>query len=84
MPIAASENLTEVARAKLVKVLGREQGAQVFDQTLRAMRVETLESPDMLHAFAQHLVRSGGIVGAVGAMLGMMAVMRGAHGEETD
>ncbi len=73
--------LSELARAKLVKVLGPERGRRVYDDTLRAMSVEAIATPDLLYAFSEHLAAMGGIEAAVGALLGVAAVIRGADGK---
>ena len=72
---------TELARAKLVKVLGPEQGTRVFEDTLEQMGVADLATPDELYAFSQLLVSLGGMEAAVGALLGVAAVVRGAAGK---
>lgn len=76
----SQEDLAELARAKLVKMLGQEQGVRVYDATMRELGLERLASPDVLHAFSRRLAQRGGIIAAAGAMLGLMAVMRGAQG----
>lgn len=81
-PSASSEgSLSELARAKLVKVLGPERGRRVYEDTLRALSLEAISSPDLLYAFSEHLVAKGGIEAAVGALLGVAAVIRGADGK---
>jgi hypothetical protein len=47
------------------------------------MRLTAIESADELHAFGEQLVKRGGIESAVGALLGVAAVMRGASGRRT-
>lgn len=80
----ASEGaLSELARAKLVKVLGPERGRRVYEDTLRALSLEAIDSPDRLYAFSEHLVTRGGIEAAVGALLGVAAVIRGADGKHS-
>jgi len=70
----------ELARAKLVKVLGPARGERLFRETLLAMALDDLTSPDQLYAFSERLVSMGGIEAAVGALLGVAAVVRGAAG----
>lgn len=80
--------LSELARGKLARVLGPERGERLYCETLRALAAERIDSPDVLYAFGQHLVKRGGIEAAVGAMLGVAAVVRGAsvkaHDNEED
>ena len=72
--------LEDLARAKLVKVLGEGRGHKVYCATLREMGIASIDSADTLHDFGEHRVRRGGIEAAVGAMLGVAAVVRGAAG----
>jgi hypothetical protein len=76
----STEPLGDLARGKLVRILGPEQGERVFAETLVAMQLESLESADQLYAFSERLVARGGMEAAVGALLGVAAVMRGAAG----
>ncbi|HLL23623.1 MAG TPA: hypothetical protein VK427_15905 [Kofleriaceae bacterium] len=83
MPATSSSRegpLEDLARAKLVKVLGPDRGHKVYCATLREMGLASIDSADTLHAFGEHLIRRGGIEAAVGAMLGVSAVVRGAAG----
>lgn len=90
MPIASEQDgsLSELARGKLARVLGAERGERLYCETLRALAAEQIDSPDLLYAFGQQLVKRGGIEAAVGAMLGVAAVVRGAsvkaNGSEED
>lgn len=72
--------LTKLARDKLARVLGEASGQRVFDETLRSMSVEDLHTPDDLYAFGERLTSRGGFEAAVGRLLGVAAVMRGAKG----
>ncbi|MDQ3365296.1 MAG: hypothetical protein M3680_07710 [Myxococcota bacterium] len=73
--------LTELARSKLIKILGAEQGERVFFATLLTMQRDELTTADDLYEFAELLSAKGGIEAAVGALLGMAAVVRGASGK---
>ena len=73
-------SLEELARSKLVKVLGPDRGQRVYGETLRELELAGIDSPDALYAFGEYLTRQGGIEAAVGAMLGVAAVVRGATG----
>jgi hypothetical protein len=75
----ASLSLAALALEKLTRVLGAERGRRVFDEVLAASQLTVLESPDDLYAFSVHLGRRGGFEAAVGAMLGVTAVLRGAN-----
>ena len=72
--------MTELARGKLTKILGADQGLRVFTATMRSLQLVELESSNDLYAFANALTAAGGITAAVGALLGVAAVIRGADG----
>jgi hypothetical protein len=69
---------TALALEKLARVLGPARGRRVFDETLLLMGKSDLLTADDLHLFAEHLTRKGAFEGAVGGLLGVAAVMRGA------
>lgn len=71
--------LDELARSKLVKVLGPERGARVFESTLAGLALPSIATPDHLYALSEKLVAMGGMEAAVGALLGVAAVIRGAE-----
>jgi hypothetical protein len=77
-PAVAADDLSALALAKLSRVLGPERGGRVFAETLAAARMTTLSTADDLYAFAEHLSRRGGIEAAVGGLLSVAAVIRGA------
>ncbi len=70
--------LEALARSKLSRVLGPELGARVFAEVLAAARLPGIATPDDLYAFSEALSGRGGFEAAVGAMLGVTAVLRGA------
>jgi len=70
--------LEALARTKLSRVLGPEPGARVFAEVLAAARLSRIATPDDLYAFSEALSGRGGFEAAVGAMLGVTAVLRGA------
>jgi hypothetical protein len=71
------QDLTEVAREKLRRVLGPAQGERVFAETLRSLGTDALHSPDALYEFGESISQRGGIEAAVGRLLCVAAVMRG-------
>lgn len=71
-----------LAREKLTKVLGAPQGEVVMRESLAAAGLAGLRSAEDLHRFALAVSSRGGFAGAVGAMLGLMATLRGASGPE--
>lgn len=75
----APGELRQLALTKMSNVLGAERARMLMERLLRELAIE-LETPDDLAHFAEALSRQGGFEGAVGAMLGVTAVMRGASG----
>lgn len=71
---------TELARDKLVRVLGKEQGTRVFDDTLRTLGASSIDTADQLYAFGETVSERAGFEAAVGRLLSVAAVMRGAAG----
>ncbi|MEZ4407993.1 MAG: hypothetical protein R3A52_16185 [Polyangiales bacterium] len=70
-----------LALSKLVRVLGAARGRRVFDETLASAELTTITTAEELFVFSEALARHpGGIEAAVGAMLGVSAVLRGAKG----
>jgi hypothetical protein len=69
-----------VALEKLCSVLGPEHGALVMAQVMEQMGLPSLETPDDLYRFAQHVAKLEGFTAAVGALLSLHAVMHGASG----
>jgi hypothetical protein len=77
-PQPEDRTLQDLAVQRLCRIFGTEQGRRIFDQTLQVMGRAALQSADDLYAFSQVLVSRGGMEAAVGAMLGVAAVLRGA------
>lgn len=75
----ASE-LQALALSKLTRVLGEVAGRRVFDEILATTGTKRLETAQDLYAFAEALAKRGGFEGALGGMLAVAAVMRGAAG----
>ncbi len=73
----APTELYELAMTKVTTVLGRDRARRLVDGLLSELGVE-LHTPRDLLALAEAMTRLGGFEGAVGAMLGVTAVMRGA------
>ena len=66
-----------LALAKMSAVLGPERADRLLRSILHDLGIE-LRTPQDLFRFSEDLSRHGGFEGAVGAMLGVAAVMRGA------
>lgn len=73
----ASGELHRLAFEKMAAVLGAERARQLQQSILDDLGIE-LRTPQDLLRFSEALSRFGGFEGAVGAMLGVTAVMRGA------
>jgi hypothetical protein len=63
---------------RLTRILGPDAGRQVFARALAKLGIDELKTPDDLYAFAQVVAGFGPIEAAVGGLLGVDAVMRGA------
>lgn len=63
---------------KLARVLGPEAATRVFDEALVAAGLPAITTADDLHAFAHALVARGGMEAAIGGLLTVAAVVRGA------
>lgn len=81
--VANRSELDELARSKLVKVLGPERGPRVLGIALAGLSLASIATPDDLYAVSERLVAMGGMEAAVGALLGVAAVIRGAAGPRT-
>ncbi len=68
------------AREKLVRVLGPEKAPRVLEEVLGELGTRELHSPEDLLRFAHVLEKRGGFEAALGAMLCIQAVLRGARG----
>jgi hypothetical protein len=75
--------LNELALGKLTRILGPDRGRRVFDQTLAAVHLTAVRTPEELSVFAATLEKRGGIEAAVAGLLSVAATMRGASGTRT-
>jgi hypothetical protein len=75
---AASSPFAEIALEKLTRVFGVEKGRAIYVAALAAAGLIDLRSADDLFAFAAELSRRGGMEGAVGGLLSVASVLRGA------
>jgi hypothetical protein len=73
----AANELNALALQKMAAVLGHERARQLLRHILDELGIE-LQTPQDLYRFAETLRRYAGFEGAVGAMLSVAAVMRGA------
>ncbi|MDO9020975.1 MAG: hypothetical protein Q8S73_13495 [Deltaproteobacteria bacterium] len=70
--------LRAFALEKLTRVLGAEKGRRVFADVLSEAKLPDVSTPDDLYVFSECLSRRGGFEAAVGGLLGVAAVLRGA------
>jgi hypothetical protein len=78
----ATTEWDDLAENKLMRVLGASEGASLFQNTLRKLEVQRLLSANDVYRFAQVLKEGTPVVAAVGAMLALTAVMKGANPEQ--
>lgn len=71
----ARTELYELAMQKVATVLGSERARTLVDRLLQELGIELYTPRDLL-ALAEAMTQLGGFEGAVGAMLGVAAVMR--------
>jgi hypothetical protein len=76
--VDSRSELDELALGKLTRVLGESGGQRVFDETLADVGLTKIGSANDLYVFAGALTRRSGFEGAVGGLLSVAAVMRGA------
>lgn len=80
MTIDEAETTSELHRfalGKMTNVLGPERAQRLMDRLLEELGI-TLRTPQDLLALSEAMARLGGFEAAVGAMLGVAAVLRGA------
>jgi hypothetical protein len=70
----------EFALEKLTRVIGRDRARRVYAEVLVSACLSDLRTADDLYAFGQQLSMRGGFEAAVGGLLGVAAVLRGASG----
>lgn len=80
-PSAPDDDLHGVARVRLVRVLGERRGDLLMAEVLAEIGIERIADADQLYAFAKALVARGSFAGAVGGLLTVHALVRGARGE---
>ena len=73
----------ELTRTKLVRVLGASEGEDVFARTLEKLGKRRLRSATDVYQFAQVLKTETPVVAAIGSMLALTAVIRGADPKHT-
>jgi hypothetical protein len=71
-----------LALEKLSKVLGESKARETMESALQKTGLPTLRSADDLYHFAQELTAMPGFARAIGGMLSLQAVMRGAHPDQ--
>jgi hypothetical protein len=75
---AREPSLAQLAMDKLTRVLGAAQAQRVFARTLAAAQLTDIRTPDELYRFGDLLAKEGGFEAAVGRLLTVAAVIRGA------
>ncbi len=82
-PGTPSSGMHDAAWTKLEKVLGPAKAQIALATGLKQAGMSAISTPDDLFRFARVLETQGGIVGTIGALLALHAVMRGASGNRT-
>ena len=75
--VSPGVNFHDLAIEKMTSVLGESRARQLTAQILAEAGLQ-LDTADDLHAFSRELAKLPGFEGAVGAMLGVQAVLHGA------
>ena len=75
-----SQEFDEVALEKLRRVLGQEPASRLFSEVLREMKLDTLQTAEQLYAFGEAIAQRPGFEAAVGRLITIAAVVRGARG----
>jgi hypothetical protein len=70
--------LRDLALEKLTRVFGGRKAPGLYAEVLAEAGLAEIHTPDELCAFSERLSHRGGFEGAVGGMLGVAAVLRGA------
>lgn len=79
---APASELREFAFEKMSRVLGRDRARQLLDELTAELGI-AVDTPEDLLALSERMTRLNGFERAVGAMLGVDAVLRGAGGAAT-
>ena len=66
---------------RLNRVFGPEKGAAVYRELLAVLQLTTLSDPDDEMAFADLLIKRGGLDEAVGRSLRVRSILRGAKAQ---
>lgn len=74
-----TSEFAKLALDKLTRVLGAAQGQRAFERTLAEAQLTDIRTPNELYTFGEHLAKVGGFEAAVGRLLTVAAVVRGAN-----
>ena len=75
----AGETMDQWVRERLTKAVGPARCEAILSDTLRQINRGSLDTPKDLLEFAEHLIRQGGLLMAVGTAFKIYAVLRGAN-----
>lgn len=70
--------LAQIALEKLVRVLGETRGRRVFAEALAGLRLSELATAQDLYEVGKFVSGKGGMEAAVGGLISVAAVVRGA------
>lgn len=74
----------DLVRTKLARVIGPSEGEVVFARTMSKLGKHRLRTADEVYRFAQMLKQETPVIAAVGSMLALSAVIRGADPARTE
>ena len=78
VPITYRGEMAPLVHERLVKALGGKRAAEVMRDALTTLGDHPLDTPADLLVIAEVMIRSGGLVQAVGRTLKVQALLRGA------
>jgi hypothetical protein len=64
---------------KIVNVMGLDRGAQLYRETLAAIGLHDLVSPDDNARFGEELISRGGMLSSIGRSIKIQAILQGAR-----
>jgi hypothetical protein len=78
VPVSYRGEMAPMIHERLVKALGGKRAAEIMREGIAELGGRTLETPQDMMDFADVLVRSTGLIQAVGRSIKVMALLRGA------
>lgn len=76
---SAEEDLSRVALERLARVLGAERAARLFPEVLSEASLSGIQTAQDLYTFGETLARRSGYEAAIGRLISIAAIVRGAR-----